>query len=104
MTPSPNPVEPTVSDREALRHRPGRALLAAMTAMKVARLLHHSFVEPIFGQGWLFWCPGLAVLVIVRQSTAGKWLYRPSKRPEAGKALSFYLRSLTLGYLMTRKP
>ena len=48
-----HPVEPVVSSRTALRPRPGRALLTAMAAIKVARPLHHRLVEPIAGRSQL---------------------------------------------------
>ena len=46
MTPLPNSVEPVVSSREVLMHRPDRALLATMVAMKAAHLLDHGLVGP----------------------------------------------------------
>ena len=43
-------------------------------------------------------CAGIA-----RAALAGKWLYRPSERPEASKPF-FNLRPLALSYLRTKKP
>ena len=42
--------------------------------------------------------------VIARAASAGKWLYSPSKRPEAGKTSIFYLKPLALSYLRSKKP
>ena len=42
-------------------------------------------------------------MVIVHAALAGKWLYSPSKRPEAGKTSIFYLHPLALSYLGTKK-
>ena len=73
MTPSPHPVEPTVSSRAALRPRPGRALLAEMAATKVARLLHHGLVDQIAGRGWLCWCPGRLLRLLHALLRPGRW-------------------------------
>ena len=73
MTPPPNPVEPAVSSLEALMQRPGRALLATIAAIKVARLLYHGLVEPIARWGQLCWCPGRLL-----------WLLHANLRPRSG--------------------
>ena len=45
-----------------------------------------------------------AVPVIARAALSGKWLYRPCKRPEAGKTLIFNLQPLALTYLEPKTP
>ena len=69
----PNPVDPTVSSLGVPRYHPGRTLLAAMVAMKLARLRCHSLAEPIAGRGQLCWCPGWLL-----------WLLYADLRPGGG--------------------
>ena len=52
MAPPPNPSDPVFLSWEALRPRPGRALLDKIAAIEAVRPLHHGLAGPIAGRGW----------------------------------------------------